>query len=69
MMSSFVEACINGRSNPEVDATFLDGVAAQQGIHAVMLANEHLIWVPLSDKPVGERSSQQYACDVPVLEV
>lgn len=49
MMNSFVDACIRGHSNPEVDATFVDGVAAQQGLDAVMLANEHLAWVPLSD--------------------
>ena len=49
MMCSFVDSCITGQSNPEVDATFIDGMAAQQGLDAVMLANDRLVWVSPSD--------------------
>ena len=48
-MSSFVDACIKGHSDPKVDATFIDGVAAQQSLEAVMVANDRLALVPLSD--------------------
>jgi predicted dehydrogenase len=48
-MCNFIDACIKGHSNPDVDATFVDGVAAQQGLDAVLRANEELIWVHLSD--------------------
>lgn len=47
MMCSFVDSCLHGHSNLEVDATFIDGVAAQQGLDAVMQANDQLVWVPL----------------------
>ena len=49
MMNSFVDACIKGCSNLEVDATFVDGVAAQQGIDAVLQANREYTWVPLPE--------------------
>lgn len=49
MMSSFVDACIKGHSNLEVDATFVDGVAAQQGLDAVLLADKQRTWVPLPE--------------------
>jgi levoglucosan dehydrogenase len=48
-MYSFVDACIKGHSNPEIDATFVDGVAAQQGLDAVMRANDQFIWAQLPD--------------------
>jgi predicted dehydrogenase len=48
-MNRFVDACIKGYSDLEVDATFIDGVAAQQSLEAVMVANDRLAWVPLSD--------------------
>ena len=48
-MCSFIDACIKGHSNPDVDATFVDGVAAQQGLDAVLRANEEFSWVPLPD--------------------
>jgi predicted dehydrogenase len=48
-MSSFIDACMKGQSNSEIDATFVDGVAAQQSLDAVLRANEEFIWVHLSD--------------------
>ncbi len=38
MMRSFVDACLRGSSDPEVDATFNDGLAAQLAMESV--ANE-----------------------------
>jgi predicted dehydrogenase len=49
MMRSFVDACLRGSSDPEVDAGFADGLAAQAGLEAVMLANEEPRWVRLAD--------------------
>jgi len=46
-MFSFVDACVKGYSNPEVDATFVDGFAAQQGLDAVVRANEQFVWIQL----------------------
>ena len=49
MTCSFVDSCIKGQSSPEVDATFIDGVAVQQGLDAVMSANDRFVWVSPSD--------------------
>ena len=48
-MCSFIDACIKGYSNPDIDATFADGVAAQQGLDAVQRADDQFIWVRLPD--------------------
>jgi hypothetical protein len=48
-MRSFVEACLRGRSNPDVDAWFHEGLAAQQGIAAVVAANAEPRWIGLND--------------------
>lgn len=50
-MAGFVDACLGGASDPDLDATFYDGFAAQQGIDAVMAANDRLAWIPLSNIP------------------
>ncbi len=47
MMRSFVDACLRGKLD-EIDASFHDGVAAQEAIEGVMEANEKLVWVKLS---------------------
>lgn len=44
MMRSFVDACLRGKLNGEVDASFYDGLAAQQAIAAVTEATNHLTW-------------------------
>lgn len=46
-MAGFVDACLRGASDPEMDATFYDGLAAQQGIEAVMAANDGPAWIAL----------------------
>jgi predicted dehydrogenase len=48
MMRSFVDACLRGKLDESVDASFVDGLAAQRAIAAVMEANQHLNWVPLN---------------------
>jgi predicted dehydrogenase len=48
MMRSFVDACLRGKLDESVDASFVDGLAAQQAIAAVIEANQHLNWVPLN---------------------
>jgi len=49
VVNRFVDLCIGGSFDPGTDSTFTDGFAAQQGIDAVMQANDTLAWVPLSD--------------------
>jgi predicted dehydrogenase len=48
MMRSFVDACLRGKIDGTVDASFVDGLAAQQAVAAVVEANEHLTWVSLN---------------------
>ncbi len=47
MMRSFVDACLHEKLNGDVDASFHDGLAAQQALAAVIEANSQLRWMPL----------------------
>ena len=49
MMRSFVDACLRGKLDGEVDASFHDGLAAQQGLAAVADAMTRRTWVQLKD--------------------
>lgn len=49
MMHSFVDACRRGHIDPTRDASFLDGLAVQQGLAAVIAANADAHWVKLAD--------------------
>jgi predicted dehydrogenase len=49
MMRSFVDACLHGAIDPEVDASFHDGLAAQQAMAAVLESQRRECWVPLED--------------------
>jgi predicted dehydrogenase len=49
MMRSFVDACLRGTLDGEVDASFHDGLAAQQGLAAVADAVTRPAWVRLED--------------------
>ena len=49
MMRSFVDACFRGRPDGDVDATFVDGLAAQQGLAAVEQGNDGPRWVRLRE--------------------
>jgi len=47
MMRSFVDACLRGNLNGEVDASFSDGLAAQQAVAAVTEGIVQPIWIRL----------------------
>ena len=49
MMRSFVDACLRGRPDTSVDASFEDGLAAQRGLAAVLAANQRDAWIRLDD--------------------
>jgi hypothetical protein len=48
MMRSFVDACLRGKLDQSVDASFADGLAVQQAIAAVVEATQNLTWVRVS---------------------
>ncbi len=47
MMHSFVEACLRGKTNPDLDATFEDGLAAQLAMSALLESQESDRWTHL----------------------
>lgn len=47
MMRSFVDACLRGSLNHDVDASFQDGFAAQQALSAVLEASSRSNWIHL----------------------
>jgi predicted dehydrogenase len=47
LMHGFVDACRRGRIDAALDASFHDGLAAQQGMAAVVAANTDPGWIPL----------------------
>jgi hypothetical protein len=47
MMHSFVDACLRGKLDRDIDASFYDGLAAQQGLAALIEANDNLAWMRL----------------------
>ena len=49
MMGSFVEACLRGKLDGDIDASFHDGLAAQQGLAAVLTAQDGPSWIRLED--------------------
>ncbi len=50
MMRSFVDACLRGKLDGDTDASFHDGLAAQQCLAAVTEANNRLTWLPLGER-------------------
>lgn len=57
MMRSFVEACLRGTLDPRIDASFYDGLAAQQALAAVTEATSQPDWIRL--KPLEKAESDQ----------
>ena len=53
MMRSFVEACRRGALDGDVDASFHDGLAAQQGLAAVQRSQSGPEWISLRNAGVG----------------
>jgi predicted dehydrogenase len=49
MMRSFVDACLRGRSDVDLDATFEDGAAAQYAMAAVLASETQRRWVRLDE--------------------
>ncbi len=47
MMRSFVDSCLRGTLNCDIDASFYDGLAVQESLAAVQEANNHLKWIGL----------------------
>lgn len=47
MMHSFVEACLRGKTDPDLDATFDDGLAAQLAMSALLESQESDRWTHL----------------------
>ena len=47
MMGSFVDACLRSAPDPEVDATFEDGLAAQQAIEATLVSESTGRWTEI----------------------
>jgi predicted dehydrogenase len=48
MMRSFADACLREKSDPDRDATFEDGLAAQQAIDAVLVSMAQRRWTKIS---------------------
>jgi predicted dehydrogenase len=46
MMGSFVDACLRGRTDPDLDADFEDGLAAQLAMDALLRSERSLRWEP-----------------------
>jgi predicted dehydrogenase len=49
LMHGFVDACLRGQVNPDLDASFHDGLAARQGVAALLMADATAKWVPLEE--------------------
>lgn len=49
MMRSFVDACLKGYSDPDLDAGFADGLAAQLAIDALKRSQASGCWSPMDD--------------------
>ena len=47
MMRGFVDACLRGKPDPEVDASFEDGLAAQLAMSALLESQASERWTPL----------------------
>ncbi|MBA3753005.1 MAG: Gfo/Idh/MocA family oxidoreductase [Nitrospira sp.] len=47
MMRSFVDACMRGHLDGQVDASFSDGFAVQQALAAVLEASRRPVWIQL----------------------
>jgi predicted dehydrogenase len=49
LMHGFVDACLRGHINSDLDASFHDGLAAQQGLAALVAANANANWALLAE--------------------
>ena len=65
MMKSFVDACLGGRLDEDIDASFYDGLAVQRGIHAVSVANDQLTEVRLPEMRVRKSQANGLLLQMP----
>jgi predicted dehydrogenase len=73
MMRSFVDACLRGKLDPAIDASFHDGLAVQLAIDAVEKASAKVPWIPVETEyhqtrlkihpPSSQRFKQTSAAD------
>lgn len=60
MMRSFVDACLRGKSDETIDASFYDGVAVQHVIGAVQEASCHQDWNSVKVDAARRECSEMY---------
>ena len=61
MMRSFVSACLRGKLDPDIDASFHDGLAVQLAIDAVETASARLPWIPVETTDHQTMAARQTA--------
>lgn len=59
MMRSFVDACLRGKSDEAIDASFYDGLAVQRAMAAVRESSCRLDWIPLEAGSSHNTSSER----------
>lgn len=67
MMQSFVSACLRGKVDECLDASFHDGLAAQVAIAAILQANEKATWVSL-ENTTSDRHIRQTQCPAKMID-
>ncbi len=62
MMRSFVNACLRGKLDPAIDASFHDGLAVQLAVDAIETASAKLPWIPVetTDQQTRRESSVSF---------
>lgn len=62
MMRSFVNACLRGKLDPDIDASFHDGLAVQLAVDAMETASARLPWIPVetTDQQTRRESSVSF---------
>lgn len=66
MMRSFVNACLRGKIDPDIDASFHDGLAVQLAIDAVETASARLPWIPVetTDHQTRRKNSVSFQAEI-----
>ncbi len=69
MMRSFVNACLRGKLDPDIDASFHDGLAVQLAIDAVETASARLPWIPVETTDQQTRQESSVSFQSPIQAV
>ncbi|MFZ3013194.1 MAG: Gfo/Idh/MocA family oxidoreductase [Nitrospira sp.] len=66
MMQSFVNACLRGKLDPDIDASFHDGLAVQLAMDAVQTASARLPWIPIetTDHHTRRKNSVSFQAEI-----